>query len=252
MQSALRSTETHIHNTRILADRDQVSTDIQEVEKSLLILDSRALERECFSQSMQAHRIGMKVLAYSSIESWKLDEALHPAPAAIVLNIGGRKISDPEMADEMAKLKADARNIPIVLLAESDAIGQVLVALEYGIRGYIPSSVSMDVCVEAINLAIAGGTFVPASSVLAARKLVGNAGEAARPMAGLFTERQEEVVRALRCGKANKIIAYELNLRESTVKVHIRNIMKKLKATNRTEVAYKINKMFPLETGLHD
>ncbi|RFC68296.1 LuxR C-terminal-related transcriptional regulator, partial [Mesorhizobium denitrificans] len=40
---------------------------------------------------------------------------------------------------------------------------------------------------------------------------------------------------------------YELNLRESTVKVHIRNIMRKLKATNRTEVACKINEMFPAE-----
>ena len=60
----------------------------------------------------------------------------------------------------------------------------------------------------------------------------------------IFTLRQAEVVQALRKGKANKIIAYELNLRESTVKVHIRNIMKKLKATNRTEVAYKLNDMF--------
>jgi DNA-binding NarL/FixJ family response regulator len=53
------------------------------------------------------------------------------------------------------------------------------------------------------------------------------------------------VVEALRRGRANKIIAYELNLRESTVKVHIRNIMRKLHATNRTEVAFKIRNMFP-------
>ena len=33
----------------------------------------------------------------------------------------------------------------------------------------------------------------------------------------------------------------ELNLRESTVKVHVRNIMKKVKATNRTEVVFKLN-----------
>jgi DNA-binding NarL/FixJ family response regulator len=37
---------------------------------------------------------------------------------------------------------------------------------------------------------------------------------------------------------ANKLIAYELAMCESTVKVHIRNIMKKLNATNRTQVAY--------------
>jgi len=45
-------------------------------------------------------------------------------------------------------------------------------------------------------------------------------------------------------GKPNKIIAYELNLRESTVKVHIRNIMKKVGAKNRTEVIFKISDLF--------
>ena len=46
------------------------------------------------------------------------------------------------------------------------------------------------------------------------------------------------MVEAIRQGKPNKIIAYELNMCESTVKVHVRAIMKKLKARNRTEVAY--------------
>jgi DNA-binding NarL/FixJ family response regulator len=51
-----------------------------------------------------------------------------------------------------------------------------------------------------------------------------------------FTARQWDVLERLKQGKQNKIIAYELNMCESTVKVHIRNIMKKLKARNRTQV----------------
>ena len=43
---------------------------------------------------------------------------------------------------------------------------------------------------------------------------------------------------------ANKLIAYELNMCESTVKVHVRNIMKKLQATNRTQVAYLTRGLF--------
>ena len=53
-----------------------------------------------------------------------------------------------------------------------------------------------------------------------------------------FTSRQISVIEALRKGKANKIIAYELNMKESTVKVHVRNIMRRLKASNRTEASY--------------
>jgi hypothetical protein len=47
------------------------------------------------------------------------------------------------------------------------------------------------------------------------------------------------VIRALQQGKPNKVIAYELNMCESTVKVHVRNLMKKLKAKNRTDLAMK-------------
>ena len=59
-----------------------------------------------------------------------------------------------------------------------------------------------------------------------------------------FTARQLDVLERLKQGQPNKIIAYELGMCESTVKVHIRNIMKKLKATNRTQVAFLTEGMF--------
>ena len=59
----------------------------------------------------------------------------------------------------------------------------------------------------------------------------------------IFTARQTAVLNVLCKGKANKIIAYELCMCESTVKVHVRNIMKKLKATNRTQIAYLVREL---------
>ena len=61
---------------------------------------------------------------------------------------------------------------------------------------------------------------------------------------GRFTARQVAVANALWRGKSNKVIAYELSMSESTVKVHIRNIMKKVQATNRTEAAFKLSAVF--------
>ena len=52
-----------------------------------------------------------------------------------------------------------------------------------------------------------------------------------------LTARERDVLHSLRSGHQNKIIAYELGISESTVKVHLRNIMKKLNASNRTQVA---------------
>jgi len=210
----------------------------------LLILDARALDRECLAKALVDSGLPMDVLALASIDEWKRKRDILPPLGAILLNLGGRKADDPALTSEISKLAAEFKTVPVVILSDSDDLGQILKVLESGARGYIPSSVGVAVCVEAIGLAVAGGVFVPASSFVAMRHLVSNSGMAEnRSLSGMFTLRQEEVVQALRQGKANKIIAFELNLRESTVKVHIRNIMKKLKATNRTEVAYKLNNL---------
>lgn len=187
----------------------------------------------------------MEVSALASVEEWRKQKDLHPSLAAILLNLGGKKITDANVASEISQITAEFKSVPVVILADTDELKQIMKALECGARGYIPTTVGVDVCVEAIGLAIAGGIFIPASSLLAMRHLIDSGSQEPRPLAGMFTLRQVEVVQALRRGKANKIIAYELKLRESTVKVHIRNIMKKLKATNRTEVAYKLNDLFP-------
>jgi DNA-binding NarL/FixJ family response regulator len=132
---------------------------------------------------------------------------------------------------------------PVIVGADSDELAQLLQALECGARGYIPTSVDVKVAAEAVALARAGGVFVPASSILAAKESITPAASKNCYLDSLFTPREVVVAEALRRGKANKIIAYEMNLCESTVKVHIRNIMKKLNATNRTEVAYKIREL---------
>jgi DNA-binding NarL/FixJ family response regulator len=215
--------------------------------RSLLIIDDRALDRQCLAYCISAHKMDMDVLAFGSVDEWERKRHDYPPLAAVLLNIGGKKIGDPGVSEEVTRLSS-AFEAPVIVLADADDLPQIMKALECGAKGYIPSSVSIDVCIEAIALSMAGGIFVPASSVFAMRQALESGIPAARPLAGMFTERQAEVVEALRRGKANKIIAYELNLRESTVKVHIRNIMKKVKATNRTEVAYKIKDLFPLSS----
>jgi DNA-binding NarL/FixJ family response regulator len=63
------------------------------------------------------------------------------------------------------------------------------------------------------------------------------------PPSHQFTPRQLLVLEHLQRGSANKIIAHELALSEGTVKVHVRNIMKKLRATNRTQAVSRSYKL---------
>ena len=58
-----------------------------------------------------------------------------------------------------------------------------------------------------------------------------------------LTPRQRQVLELLGQGRPNKVIAQRLALCESTVKVHVRQIMRKLGATNRAEVALKLREL---------
>ena len=56
-----------------------------------------------------------------------------------------------------------------------------------------------------------------------------------------LSPRQLDVIGELLRGGSNKAIAYALGVKESTVKVHLRNIMKKFKVTNRVQIVLRMS-----------
>ena len=213
-----------------------------QAEGLVVIVDRRALERECLARGLLEHGPRLTVTAIGSLDEFRSIPNQADVSAVLVV-LGAKRVTDQGVRAELLQFVSEVGAIPVIVVADSDEPGEILAALDSGARGYIPTSVKVRVAAEAIGLARAGGIFVPASGVLALREMIHATASSARPLTGIFTMRETSVVEALRKGKANKIIAYELNLCESTVKVHIRNIMKKLKASNRTEVAYKLRQM---------
>jgi DNA-binding NarL/FixJ family response regulator len=208
----------------------------------VVIVDKRVLERESLACGVIEYNPTLSVLAVGSLDELQ-SLSVGGGIAAVLVVLAGRTLTDHKVRAELAQFVADMASIPVIVVADSDEPVQILAALECGAKGFIPTSVSVRVAAEAIGLALAGGTFVPANSVLALRDAIYASTQTVRPIDGLFTSREVAVVEALTKGKSNKTIAYELNLCESTVKVHIRNIMKKVQATNRTEIAYKLRAM---------
>jgi DNA-binding NarL/FixJ family response regulator len=201
----------------------------------IVIIEKRLLLGECLSRAIKA--FGRNVISLPDVESWL--EIASCTPASLVVLCVGSKAGSPETHQAVSLLLRAAVRYPTVVLSDAENPGLIVAALQQGVRGYISTNMPLQVAMEALQLVQAGGLFVPASSLVAATKSPDHDGWG-RSSHG-FTSRQAAVVEALRRGKANKIIAYELNMRESTVKVHVRNIMKKLKARNRTEVAYLAN-----------
>ncbi len=203
--------------------------------QNFVVIERRTLIRECLTRCFNA-ALGTNIVSFPDVRRWIEVKDQTPA-SVIVLSIGG-KWKSPELVErEIDLLKRTAPDVPIILLSDAEETSQVVEALERGARGYIPTSASLSIAIEAMRLVRAGGVYAPAGSLIAASsQKYANENSGHKRM---FTERQSDVLEALCQGKANKIIAYELKLRESTVKIHVRHIMKKLKAKNRTEVAYK-------------
>jgi DNA-binding NarL/FixJ family response regulator len=211
----------------------------------VVVICSRTLIKDCLVKCL-ADKVGENaVMAFSSVKEWQDSEIDRKKPNIILLYSGKNMVIDKKADGEYAELSRITDLPPVILLSDSENPNEIIDALDLGVKGFIPTSVKLDVAIEAMQLVRAGGVFVPASSLLSARRsFESSAGNRKSRTNGVFTERQEAVVEALRQGKANKIIAYELKMQESTVKVHVRNIMKKLNATNRTEVAYLTRNMF--------
>lgn len=209
----------------------------------IAIIDPRTLGRDSLALALEAAESRFRSLSFADLGEWLQNEQVHGETAAILLGIGPTDAGDPGLAEDLQLLAREFGHIPAIVLGDVEDPSHVLKILGHGARGYIPTSVSLYVAVEAISLARAGGLFVPASSLMQFRQTSPERSQAASAVEQLLTDRQAAVAEAVSKGKANKIIAYELNLCESTVKVHIRSIMKKLQARNRTEVAFKLHNL---------
>jgi DNA-binding NarL/FixJ family response regulator len=180
------------------------------------------------------------VVTFPTVDAYL--DALDATLASLVLLCQSTNPGNLLGAQDLDRLTRVAPQLPVVVLSDGEDLQQIRAAIDSGARGYIPTSLKLAVAVEALRFVRAGGVFVPATSVMTAPQHQGGGPRVGEQgQAPAFTPRQAAVVEAIARGKANKLIARELNMCESTVKVHVRRIMKKLGAKNRTEVALIAN-----------
>jgi DNA-binding NarL/FixJ family response regulator len=215
----------------------------QKARDPIVIIDIRLLSRECLARVLSME-CNAPVTCYSTIDEWMASGPVAPASLVVLCQCGRTRVDAITEVERLSELSEQIGCCPAVILSDNEDPDLIVQMLGKNVRGYVPTSLSINIAVQAMELARAGGAFVPASSLIAAHRVPSGASSAMQRSNGLFTARQAAVVDALRRGKANKIIAYELKMQESTVKVHVRNIMRKLHATNRTEVAYMANRLF--------
>jgi DNA-binding NarL/FixJ family response regulator len=168
------------------------------------------------------------------------------SPTLVIVYIRSAGLTNTCVQSALELLRVRLPEALAVVLSDRDDVDEVKRALTHGARGYIPTSVGCEVAVAALKLVSAGGTFVPANAFRSTAANLDDQPEGERkgPRDGLdLTPREVSVIDLLREGKPNKLIARQLHMQENTVKVHVRNILKKLNASNRTHAAFVANRL---------
>ena len=157
-------------------------------------------------------------------------------PDVVLLDLMLSDRAPAEGLDVCAELRERHPGVSVVVLTTFLDKRLLLGALRRGASGYALKDV------DAVELAriirsVHGGqsAFDPRSAKLVVRSLTGEPGPSARPL----TDRELEVVRLVARGATNLRVARELYVSESTVKYHLRTAMRKLGASDRTELVYR-------------
>lgn len=137
----------------------------------------------------------------------------------------------------------------VIMLTVSEEAEDLATALQAGARGYLIKNIDADYLVRAIERAAAGESVLAESMTgkLMAQLQKQREPRAPAPPSELdkLTPREREILACLARGESNKLIARVLDLAESTVKIHVQNILKKLGLSSRVQAA-----VFAVEQGL--
>ena len=210
-------------------------------------IDVSCLTRECMTSAVaSAQRIFMIVPFESVYECIKasdrhIDLIVYHAHEANSVNIA-----------DIVALRQAFSSTQLVVLSDASMLDPAVVkeVLTQGAAGFIlTSQTGLQMMVSALALVASGGTFVPKDFLLSNRAAEEPAIKDRSRRPGQLTTREIEVLGLLKQGKPNKIIAYELHLSEATVKVHVRNTMRKMGSTNRTHVAMNADRYMELRAA---
>jgi two-component system nitrate/nitrite response regulator NarL len=160
----------------------------------------------------------------------------------------GRSAGDYSQTIQNLKAKCPASRV--VILADGMDPQAVLEICKEGLDGFCTTTMDRHAIIKALEIVMLGETFIPGSIGLSLLDQIrsGQSAGAGQSVAlatannpavllNKLSEREAQILRCLTQGASNKLIARELGVAEATVKVHIKAILRKVKATNRTQAA---------------
>jgi two-component system nitrate/nitrite response regulator NarL len=168
------------------------------------------------------------------LDAANFDDAFAMANAAAGLDLVLLDLKMPGMngLQGVERMRRAHPTVPVVILSGYVEREEVLAAVRAGAAGYIPKTISGTALINALKLVLEGESYLP-SSIL----LDGSSIDRKPPPSPLTTlsAREHEILGYLIEGQTNKEIARRLDLQEITIKIHLRNVYRKIGAINRAQ-----------------
>lgn len=199
----------------------------------IVLADDHALFRDGVGSLLQAW--GHEVVGRASNGVEAVDLVLHLEPDLVLMDVRMPGMSGVQATREIAAIRPE---IPIVMLTVSEDEDDLFAAIQSGARGYLLKNLEAPQLRAMIDTVARGeAAITPATAARIIRHLSSMNAPAGEPTPDRLTARELDVLRLVTAGRHNKEIASELGISENTAKYHLRNILEKLHAQSRTEVA---------------
>lgn len=190
----------------------------------LLIIENQTLVRVGIKAILSSQKdLEIVAEAETGAEGLRLFSELKPDVTILSL-----RLPDSCAIDVLEQYFALDKRAKILILAEHAGDSEISRSLKKGAVGYICKDISESELVIAIRAAASGGKYIPADI---AGILSENFGQ------DELTPQERKILQLIAAGKANKEIAYGLNVSENTVKTHVKNVFEKLGVSDRTSAA---------------
>src|SRR5246500_2391568 len=187
----------------------------------ILAVDGHPMLREGIA-TLVASQSDMELVAEASTGREALEQFRKHRPDLTLMDL---QMPDMDGIEAMVAICSEFPEARIIVLTTYKGDVQVLRALKAGARAYLLKGLLRKELLETIRAVHAGQKRIPPEI---ASQLAEHAVDDA------LTSREIDVLRLLACGNANKLIADQLSITEDTVKGHVKNILSKLGANDRT------------------
>lgn len=214
---------------------------------SVLIVDSLNLRRAAISFLLKDWA-SANDLTIGGIEpsEWPPESTTQGLIKLVIYVAGATPVRSDRNLIGIQNVLIKSSSAPLVIVTDNDDGQDIVAAIHAGARAYVSTSMDPAFTQRVLTFVLEGGTYFPPDfllrgqdpSVLHFRTLITQpTDKGSAVQRGSLTNRQMEVASLLRHGMSNKTIARNLDMAEATVKVHVRQIMRKLGVHNRTQAA---------------